>query len=250
MTDRDYAGRRALHRTLEPARRRAAPADDRPALDAGRAAHPPAPAGDPRDRRATRDRHGGDPRGTGARGDPGARDQRPRALGRIGGARLPGPRRRRPARGRRQAPLGGRRRGRRRSPRSASASSSSPRTAGSSATTRSSSPELQPRSATRRSSRDARIPASSRAGAGPPRAPPGSGGCGVRGSSSCLASSTQQMNSLRASGVMSFHASSAVALAINASRRSAGSLCTTPPGTRWLLTGTTVPARRPWHVSW
>jgi hypothetical protein len=26
-------------------------------------------------------------------------------------------------------------------------------------------------------------------------------------------------------------------LAINALRRSTGSLCTTPPGTRWLLTG-------------
>ena len=54
---------------------------------------------------------------------------------------------------------------------------------------------------------------------------------------SCLASSTQQMNSLRARGVMSFHASSAAGLATSASRRSAGSLCTTPPGTRWLLTG-------------
>lgn len=54
---------------------------------------------------------------------------------------------------------------------------------------------------------------------------------------SCLASSTQQMNSLRARGVMSFQASSAVGLAISALRRSAGSLCTTPPGTRWLLTG-------------
>jgi len=52
----------------------------------------------------------------------------------------------------------------------------------------------------------------------------------------CLASSTQQMNSLRAKGVMSFQASSAVVLAINALRRSAGSGCTTPPGTRWLLT--------------
>jgi hypothetical protein len=54
---------------------------------------------------------------------------------------------------------------------------------------------------------------------------------------SCLASSTQQMNSLRAKGVMSFQASSAVVLAISASRRSAGSVCTTPPGTRWPLTG-------------
>ena len=54
---------------------------------------------------------------------------------------------------------------------------------------------------------------------------------------SCLASSTQQMNSLRARGVMSFQASSAVVLAISAWRRSPGSLCTTPPGTRGLLTG-------------
>ena len=54
---------------------------------------------------------------------------------------------------------------------------------------------------------------------------------------SCLASSTQQMNSLRAKGVMSFHAASAVALPISDSRRSAGSLCTTPPGIRWLLMG-------------
>ena len=44
------------------------------------------------------------------------------------------------------------------------------------------------------------------------------------------------MNSLRAKGVMSFHASSAVVFAISASRRSAGNVCTTPPGTRWLLT--------------
>jgi len=54
---------------------------------------------------------------------------------------------------------------------------------------------------------------------------------------SCLASSTQQMNSLRAKGVMSFQASSAVVFAISASRRSAGNLCTAPPGTRRLLTG-------------
>jgi hypothetical protein len=57
---------------------------------------------------------------------------------------------------------------------------------------------------------------------------------------SCLASSTQQMNSLRANGVMSFQAASAVELAISASRRSAGSSCTTPPGTRLLLTGARV----------
>ena len=54
---------------------------------------------------------------------------------------------------------------------------------------------------------------------------------------SCLASSTQQMNSLRARGVMSFQASSAVGLAISAWRRSPGSLCTAPPGTRGLLMG-------------
>ena len=40
---------------------------------------------------------------------------------------------------------------------------------------------------------------------------------------SCLASSTQQMNSLRAKGVMSCQTSSAVALAISTLRRSAGS---------------------------
>jgi hypothetical protein len=54
---------------------------------------------------------------------------------------------------------------------------------------------------------------------------------------SCLASSTQQMNSLRARGVMSFQASSAAGLAISALRRSPGSLCSTPPGSRGLLTG-------------
>ena len=53
----------------------------------------------------------------------------------------------------------------------------------------------------------------------------------------CFAFSTQQMNSLRAMGVMSVHASSADGLAINVARRSCGSLCTTPPGTRWLLMG-------------
>ncbi len=52
----------------------------------------------------------------------------------------------------------------------------------------------------------------------------------------CLASSTQQMNSLRAKGVMSFQAASAVELVTNASRRSGGSACTTPPGTCLLLT--------------
>ena len=40
----------------------------------------------------------------------------------------------------------------------------------------------------------------------------------------CLASSTQQMNSLRARGVMSFQASSAAGLATSALRRSVGSL--------------------------
>jgi len=68
----------------------------------------------------------------------------------------------------------------------------------------------------------------------------------------CLASSTQQMNSLRAKGVMSFQASHAVGFATSALRRSLGSLCTTPPGTRELLTG---PRERgedtPWHpASW
>ncbi len=58
-----------------------------------------------------------------------------------------------------------------------------------------------------------------------------------------LASSTQQMNSLRANGVMSFQASSAVASAINASRRSAGNSCTTPPGTPLTLTDPSTPTR-------
>jgi len=59
-----------------------------------------------------------------------------------------------------------------------------------------------------RCARGACTPASSRADAGLPPVPPGSGECAVLGSSSCLASSTQQMNSLRARGVMSFQASS------------------------------------------
>jgi serine aminopeptidase S33 family len=80
------------------------------------------------------------------------------------------------------------------------------------------------------------IPASSKADAGLPQAPPGFGECGALGSSFCLASSTQQMNSLRARGVMSFEASGAEGLAASALRRSPGSLCTAPPGTRWLLT--------------
>ncbi len=45
-----------------------------------------------------------------------------------------------------------------------------------------------------------------------------------------LASSTQQMNSLRAKGVMSFQASSAEALAISALRRSVGNSCDHPTG--------------------
>ena len=53
---------------------------------------------------------------------------------------------------------------------------------------------------------------------------------------SCLASSTQQMNSFRANGVMSFQASSAAALVIRAARRSTGIWCTTPPATCSLLT--------------
>lgn len=44
----------------------------------------------------------------------------------------------------------------------------------------------------------------------------------------CLAFSTQQMNSLRAKGVMSRHASSAAGFASSALRRSSGSSCTTP----------------------
>ena len=53
----------------------------------------------------------------------------------------------------------------------------------------------------------------------------------------CLASSTQQTNSLRAKGVMSFQAASAVAFALSASRRSPGSSCTTLPGTASPVTG-------------
>lgn len=43
------------------------------------------------------------------------------------------------------------------------------------------------------------------------------------------------MNSLRARGVMSIQASRALGLVINVSRKSPGSLCTTPPGTRALF---------------
>jgi hypothetical protein len=52
----------------------------------------------------------------------------------------------------------------------------------------------------------------------------------------CFASSTHQMNSLRASRMMSFHAASASGLPASAWRRSSGSGCTTAPGTRWSLT--------------
>ena len=48
----------------------------------------------------------------------------------------------------------------------------------------------------------------------------------------CFADSTQQIHSLRASGVMSLHASRAGTSAVNASCRSAGRLCTVPDGTR------------------
>src|SRR3954462_8141650 len=65
----------------------------------------------------------------------------------------------------------------------------------------------------------------------------------------CLASSTQQMNSLRAKGVMSFQASSAALLTISASRRSRGSSCTTPPGTGWRFTWMRVPAKPAVSVS-
>src|SRR4051794_32241073 len=61
---------------------------------------------------------------------------------------------------------------------------------------------------------------------------------------SCLASSTQQMNSLRASGVMSFQASSAVPFAISALRRSEGKSWTTPPGTRWPVMAPVYPLRK------
>src|SRR5271166_3882269 len=63
----------------------------------------------------------------------------------------------------------------------------------------------------------------------------------------CLASSTQQMNSLRARGVMSFQASSAAGLAASASRRSPGSSCTTPPDTRWPPTRPTLAGVAPTH---
>ena len=49
--------------------------------------------------------------------------------------------------------------------------------------------------------------------------------------SSRLASSIQQIHSLRASGVMSCHASRTVASVTNASRKSSGNVCTVPVGT-------------------
>lgn len=58
----------------------------------------------------------------------------------------------------------------------------------------------------------------------------------------CLASSTQQMNSLRPSGVMSCHNASAAGFAISAARKSAGTLCTTPPATFALLMAWQRPA--------
>src|SRR5579872_685308 len=45
----------------------------------------------------------------------------------------------------------------------------------------------------------------------------------------CLAFSTQQMNSLRASGVMSSHRASTFGSATSAVRKSVGILCTVPP---------------------
>jgi hypothetical protein len=61
---------------------------------------------------------------------------------------------------------------------------------------------------------------------------------------SCLASSTQQMNSFLAKGVMSSHFASAVAFASSAARRSSGSLCTTPPDTRLMVTAESKSASR------
>ena len=51
-----------------------------------------------------------------------------------------------------------------------------------------------------------------------------------------LGVSTQQMNSLRANGVMSCHALIPVALSISAARRSLGSVWTVPPETRLVAT--------------
>src|SRR3954468_16822999 len=63
----------AVPRALERARFRAAPADDRRALDGGRKACAPAAAGDPRDRGGTRACPEAGPRGPGLRGDRGSR---------------------------------------------------------------------------------------------------------------------------------------------------------------------------------
>jgi hypothetical protein len=52
----------------------------------------------------------------------------------------------------------------------------------------------------------------------------------------CFASSTQQMNSLRARGVMSLQAASATGLPRRAVPKSLGSACTTPPGGPWAST--------------
>jgi hypothetical protein len=59
----------------------------------------------------------------------------------------------------------------------------------------------------------------------------------------CLASSTQQMNSLRASGVMSSQAVSAVSLPANPSPRSVGNWWTTPPGSSCAFVDPAIPAR-------
>jgi hypothetical protein len=85
-------------------------------------------------------------------------------------------------------------------------------------------------------------PASSTAASGLLPVPPGPAGKTFSGPS-CLASSTQQVNSFRAKSVVSSQASSAATLAITALPRSAGSLCNTPPGTRCLLTGLRQRAR-------
>jgi hypothetical protein len=53
--------------------------------------------------------------------------------------------------------------------------------------------------------------------------------------SSFLTEMVQQIHSLRASGVMSSQAASALASDMSASRRSAGSLCTTPPEIRMVV---------------
>ena len=82
--------------------------------------------------------------------------------------------------------------------------------------------------------------ASSRADACLPPAPPGSGECGVLGLPPAWHLRPEQMNSLRARGVMSFHAASAVGLAISALCRSPGRPRTTPPGKSRAAHRTTV----------